>query len=247
MEGHHDGRQPREATFLSGNNMPALVAACDWLWLSLRNRLGSHFAWMVMMVRRGVLAGVAIVVLLPSCTPRSASPPSSLASATVGPAITVKIARHLTSAPEGCAGPSPSPTKVARFIGPVVGASPLWGGFYARFDPKANTYRDGELRRTKSGWALKVIWLIEPGMSMPVTLIGTKVSTGEPLSFRTGGLAPVGPTTTLVLDPQHPAIPIQHGSWKEFTSELLFPSSGCYRLHASWTGGGWEIGFGFGR
>ena len=199
------------------------------------------------MLRKGVSGGVAVLVMLSSCTLHGTSAPSPLPSVTASPTTTVKVASHLTSAPEGCPGAPSIPTKVARFVGPVVGGSPLWGGFYARFDPKANTYRDGEVRRTERGWALKVLWLIEPGASTPVTLTGANVLTKAPLSFHAGGVAPAKPATTLVLDPQHPAVPQLHGQWKEFPSELFFPSSGCYRLNASWVGGAWAMGFGFGN
>jgi len=202
---------------------------------------------MVVMLRTYTLRTLIVaMVVLPSCISGAKVPPTLGTPSITSLPAAVRIARHLTSAPEGCPGPSPHPTKVARFVGPVVGESPVWGGLYARFDPKVNTYRDGEVARTKKGWALKVIWLIEPGTSTPVTLTGTNVATGEPVSFHIGGVAPVGPTTVLVLDPDHPAIPLQHGQWKEFPSELLFPSSGCYRLNASWADGAWEMGFGFG-
>jgi hypothetical protein len=135
-----------------------------------------------------------------------------------------------------------------RYFGPLIGSSPLWGGFYAKLDRQANAFGTGaNVRRTAYGWRIKVLWVIEPAASTPVMISGADTSTGQPLYFWTGGVHPHGPIAQLTIDPAHPAIPIQHGQWKEFPSYLYAPSAGCYRLSASWQGGGWTLGFGFGR
>lgn len=157
------------------------------------------------------------------------------------------IAHSLDAAPDGCQGPTPQYEKVARYFGPLAGGSPIWGGFYARFNEGANaSYALRGPRRTKDGWPVKVLWVIEPGTHTPVTLSGRNVATGAPLRFKIGGVH-VTATESPVLNPKHPAIPIQDGEWKEFPSYLYFPSAGCYVLTASWIGGSWQMGFGFGR
>ena len=157
------------------------------------------------------------------------------------------IARSLDAPPPGCEGPPPTYEMVARYFGPLAGGSPIWGGFYARFDEEANAFSAGaKPRRTKDGWAVKVLWVIEPGVLTPVTLSGASVATGAPLRFEIGGVH-ASATESPILDPKHPAIPTQDGEWKEYPSALLFPSAGCYVLTASWAGGSWRMGFGFGR
>jgi hypothetical protein len=126
----------------------------------------------------------------------------------------------------------------------VAGQPPIWAGFYARFDADTNAFHAMQAPRKKDGWRIKVLWVIEPGGSTPVTLSGRNLVTGAPLQFEIG----VGSVSeSPVLDPRHPAIPIQDGNWKEFPSYLYFPSAGCYVLSASWSGGSWEMGFGFGQ
>jgi hypothetical protein len=97
------------------------------------------------------------------------------------------IARSLDAPPPGCQGPPPQLEMVARYFGPLAGGSPIWGGFYARFDEQANAFSAGtKPRRTKDGWAVKVLWVIEPGVLTPVTLSGGDVATGAPLRFAIG-------------------------------------------------------------
>lgn len=48
-----------------------------------------------------------------------------------------------------------------------------------------------------------------------------------------------------VLDPSHPAIPLQD-EYANFPSYIYLVGSGCYQLSASWEGGGWVLEFAFG-
>ena len=155
------------------------------------------------------------------------------------------MARRLNTSPDGCQGPNPEPERVARSFGRVIGGSPIWGGFYARFNEQSNAFVASQAPRTMDGWRIKVLWLIAPDVSTPVSLSGHNVETGAPLRFAIGGAAPA--TDTPVLDPAHPAIPVQDERWKEFPSYLYFASAGCYVLTASWSGGSWELGFGLGQ
>jgi hypothetical protein len=84
---------------------------------------------------------------------------------------------------------------------------------------------------------MKALWIVEANGRGPITLHGSRVGGGRPLSF---SIQQAEPATAAVLDPEHPAIPIQHGSWREFPSYLYFPETGCYELVAEWSGGSWR-------
>jgi len=102
-------------------------------------------------------------------------------------------------------------------------------------------------RRTKWGWGQKVLLLIEPEHEGIVTVRGASVDDGSPVWFKSSGRYVLGPTTKLVLDPQNPAIPIQHGQWKEWPSTFYIPKAGCYFLEARWNGGNWRLPFAAGK
>lgn len=201
-------------------------------------------------MRRFALALMQVSALLAGCTASNHEHPfpQQTSPATTHTGIPT-VAKHLGPPPQGCPGPPPRRRAVGpRYFRPLVGGSPLWGGFYAKLDRRANAYSTGaNVRRVRYGWRIKVLWLIEPTTTTSVTLSGSNTTTGQPLYFETGGVQPRGPSARLALDPSYPAIPVQHGRWKEFPSYLFAPSAGCYRLTASWAGGSWALGFGFGR
>lgn len=86
------------------------------------------------------------------------------------------------------------------------------------------------------GWFQKRLWVIGSGATAPVTIRGHRGGDGLPMWF---GVDDRGTTTEVVLDPAHPAIPVQHGAWREYPSYVFFPATGCYEIEASWTGGSW--------
>ncbi len=74
---------------------------------------------------------------------------------------------------------------------------------------------------------------------------GGNLRDGHPIQV---GVGPVGlPAPSVVLNPQHPPLPIQHGRWTEFPFGPYFPRSGCYFLEARWPGGSWKVPFAVGR
>jgi hypothetical protein len=89
--------------------------------------------------------------------------------------------------------------------------------------------------------------LIEPGHEGPVTLRGVSTDDGSPVWFKIAGQYILGPTPELVLDPQNPGIPVQHGQWKEWPSTFYIPRAGCYILEARWDGGSWRLAFAAGK
>lgn len=128
----------------------------------------------------------------------------------------------------------------------MLGGAPAFGGFYAqRFDPSSGSFHVGhDTRRKPEGWAIKVLWVLEPSTSEPVMISGREVDTGAAIAFD-----PVnGPVSdTMLLDPRNPGTPSRRKGWTAHPSLLLFPEAGCYVIEAAWDGGSWQRAFAFGR
>jgi hypothetical protein len=123
---------------------------------------------------------------------------------------------------------------------------PVFGGFYAQRDSSNGSFDTGKnnVRETSDGWTIKVLWLLMPHTSFTPTLSGTEVGTGSPIVFDPSNGPP---STTMPLDPNHAGTPSHRQGWSEYPSLLSFPEAGCYQIQASWSGGSWHLGFGFGR
>lgn len=175
-------------------------------------------------------------------TPARPSHPvtSASASATFSPPI---VAADLDAPPAGCPGPRPRPRAVDDY-GKVMGSGPLRGGVYAELDTRANAFHAHDAPRTEVGWRIKVLWLVRPDQAQPVTIEGSGSTTEGPVVFEPSGADPM---LMARLDPADPGVPPEKGHWLEYPSYTYFPRAGCYRLSARWPGGGWDVGFGFGR
>jgi len=92
---------------------------------------------------------------------------------------------------------------------------------------------------TENGWDMRALWVLQGGWTSPVTVRGERVGGGTPLTFDASYGQP--PVETLVLNPENPGIPVQHGDWREWPSSLYAQTSGCYELSATWDGGGWSV------
>ena len=152
------------------------------------------------------------------------------------PNVSLKLGRP----PRDCNGPTPK--EIASFVAPAVGESPVWAA--GPVGPHATLELGG---RTKWGWRAKVLLLIEPRDEGTVTVRGASADGRKPIWFKTSGRYVLGPTTKLVLDPENPGIPVQHGQWKEWPSTFYIPKAGCYFLEAQWEGGSWRLAFAAGR
>ena len=100
------------------------------------------------MQRRLALVGLALSLAPAGCQPPAAvpdrAPPKTpIASATASPAPERDVARRLERAPNDCAGPHPRKRHVAAAYAPLVGADPLWAGFYASYDRNDARSRPG--------------------------------------------------------------------------------------------------------
>jgi hypothetical protein len=195
-----------------------------------------------------ILAAQLVMAACTTATPRThpsqgVSPGPRASGASPSPVLPA-VSQELDRAPSECSGPPPRRRHVASAYGSLIGGGPLWGGVYARLGRKGDAFHAEDAPRTEFGWRIKVLWVIRPGRSEPVSIEGAERSTGERLWFEFVGEEP---TTTLRLDPNEPGVPPEAGHWREFPSYLYFPRAGCYGLESRWPEGSWELGFGFGR
>jgi len=191
---------------------------------------------------------VVLVVALVACTSGSTGPPSGspVASSNTAPTAlpSVRVAARLRSAPGGCQGADPLVSNVPPW-GRLLGGSPAFGAFYARPDLGSGAFLVGsDTSRKRNGWRVKVLWVLEPGTSEPVTLTGEQIPGGGRVLFDPSDGAV---STSMVLDPADPGTPSERKGWTEYPSLLLFPRAGCYRIIATWATGSWTRAFGFGR
>lgn len=130
-----------------------------------------------------------------------------------------------------------------------VGSSPLW---LLGFSNPPESLRDefpvidGGLQYmgpafvdTGNGWGMRALWVLQGGWTSPVTIRGERIADGTPLTFDVKYGEP--PVETLILYPDEPGIPVQHGDWREWPSMLFAQTSGCYELRATWDGGVWSV------
>jgi hypothetical protein len=127
----------------------------------------------------------------------------------------------------------------------MFGAAPAFGSGFGRPDPSSGSFHVGHnTRRREEGWGVKVLWVLEPRTSEPVTISGREVDTGSAMAFDPSN----GPLSdTMRLDPGDPGTPDRRKGWTEYPSLVLFPEAGCYTVQASWADGSWTRRFGFGR
>jgi hypothetical protein len=96
----------------------------------------------------------------------------------------------------------------------------------------------------------KVMWLVGPNYSNPVTLQGQDITDATPAWFDLTGAGPGNATTTAVLDPNHPnrgGTDNSTGHWNIWGVEIYFQSAGCYKLTATWPEGRWSTTIAVGR
>lgn len=192
--------------------------------------------------RRFVAAGAVLVVLVGSgCSSRSGKTASSTT------ASSLSVSRKLKSAPTSCPGPKPHLHQVTPSVAPAIGKQPVWGAFYARFDPKtAALHMTADVPRTRYGWSDKVIWLVASRHKSVIRLRGHNLTTGTALRFSVL-LSGRGVTTVGLLNPKKPGAVTNQGQPKTFPAGIYFPKAGCYSISASWRGGSWRFVVGLGH
>jgi hypothetical protein len=183
-------------------------------------------------MRRTPTVLVGVTLLAAACTAGDDGPPPP-----------VDVAHHLTSPPAGCPNSRPLLQHTPPW-GDLFGAAPALGAFYAKPDTSAGSFRvDTNTRRSKHGWIVKVLWVLQPRTTEPVTISGHEMRTGWSIIFDPSNGPPA---STMQLDPKHPGTPSKRKGWTESPSSLSFPKSGCYIIDATWHAGSWHHGFGLG-
>jgi hypothetical protein len=213
---------------------------------------------------------LAALLMLAACSAGQSTAPATTAtrSPIVAPAATMTPV--LPPTPAGSAlGPAPTNCPVlpppqtftmasgfgGGFIGPVsfTGGSPVWElGLSSplqagQFGGPDNPYP-----------SFKVMWIVGPNVTQPVTLTGHELRAGAPLWFEIypTNAAPITPQTRsvytmqAVLDPASPnrgGTTNSKGHWGIWGIGIIPLAAGCYDLEVTWTGGDWHTVFAAGR
>jgi hypothetical protein len=195
------------------------------------------------MRRITAVAALTVLPLVVGCADGAVVSPSALDSrspsstvASIEPSPTEPSTQDpIGRLPDDCE-PGPDPTPVSDHVGDAIGADPAWA---IGFGPNATLGFSPDDLQEDHGWLRKVLWLLRRSAAEPVTVTGSRLDDGSPLWFDYED--PGAPETTLVL---HPATPDgQEGDWYEYRGYFVVPSAGCYRLTATWPGGGWTLDF----
>jgi hypothetical protein len=160
--------------------------------------------------------------------------------------VPVSVATRLEPPPSGCRGPVPARSQPpGTELGRMFGHAPVWAGPYATYEPSAQALHLGpDAPRARLGWRIKVLWALSPEIDEKVAVSGQEVTDGTPVSF---ALAEGAPTTSAILDPAAPGVPVITDEPLQFPSYAYFPRAGCYSLEARWNDGDWSMVFAVGR
>jgi hypothetical protein len=205
------------------------------------------------MHRRLLIAPAMLVVACLAQTSPSVGPaspalspslPSSPSPSPLTPNPSPVASELLGEAPVGCPGPVLKPKEVADFVGPMRGGTPLWAGFYARYDEDRNAFEVPDAVLTDHGWRVKILFIVEPHQTTPVALVAAS------------GQGAVGQMKVEIVDSAEPMVRVlfdpklggtEFDGWGNFPSYAYFPSAGCYSLVMESDRGNWRLGFGFGQ
>jgi hypothetical protein len=115
---------------------------------------------------------------------------------------------------------------------------------YAEYEQERHAYRATDAPRTRYGFRVKVLWVMEPSTEESVTISGANLGNSTPLWIEVED-AGAGRATRATLEPHLAGI--GEGGWREFPSYVYFDEAGCFELRASSAEGSWRLRFGFGR
>jgi hypothetical protein len=115
----------------------------------------------------------------------------------------------------------------------------------------------GQLSQDNPYPSFKVMWIVGPNVTEPVTLRGRELQTGAPLWFEIypSNAEPISGqtqsvyTVRAVLDPSAPnrgSTDNSKGHWAIWGIGLVPLAAGCYQLDATWATGGWHTVFAVG-
>lgn len=191
----------------------------------------------------GVVSNILHVTPNPTATPTRVIYPTPTLGQEAKPA--------LGSTPTGCLPPAPAPRTVSTNFSGAIGGSPVW---VAGFEGSHATEHINPFStaHTRYGWAIGIVFAIEPGLTDPVVVRGERLKDGTPLWLQVAepGKAQTTPSVAVVLDPQQPGLAdFQSTSmglsddWAAWNDTLYIPDAGCYALDARWPGGSWRVTF----
>lgn len=179
------------------------------------------------------IAGTAPITPIPTT---GSQPPT--ASGPLGPA------------PTNCPASPPLQTMTqdnfgGGFIGTVSfqGSAPAWQ-LGLGTDRVVHLYQDN----VHSYSSTKVMWVVGPNYSLPITLSGHEVNSRAALWFEiypSNDIIGGGASSYAIQAPLDPAAPNRGstdnstGHWNIWGIGIIVLTAGCYELDANWSGGGW--------
>lgn len=174
------------------------------------------------MQNRAAFVLYVLLLCLSACANQSAVlQPTSQAVANVEQAV-------VPTSVSQCPNPDTTVDFAPQFFAPGLGQSPTWAVFSN--NGLVSLGDTDQSQPMEHGLPIKLLWTIERTQTETVTISGRNVQTGELLWFMVNGQQA---TTSVVLDPQQPAIPFQREGYAEFPGYLLLDKPGCYLLQAS--------------
>lgn len=143
-------------------------------------------------------------------------------------------------APTGCAGQAPTRQSIPPgSTSNSIDVDPVWVRPDVQVDEGTNVWRTDVNLRHVGGWPVKWLWQAAPGTA-PLQVGITDLTRGGRLIVAVHGTDRRRVTT---LD-SHNVLVEPANSWSSY---VLFPGAGCYRLDVAWAGGTRTLTFGFGR
>jgi hypothetical protein len=149
-----------------------------------------------------------------------------------------KIARP-GPAPSTCATAEPTPQSIPPgSISQSIDLNPVWVRPDVRVDAGTSIWRTNVQALYLGGWPVKWLWQAAPNTA-PIRVSITDLTRGGALIAIHGSQK----SRTTTLDSGNVLVEPAN-SWSSY---VLFPGAGCYRLDATWQGGTHSLTFAFGR
>lgn len=217
------------------------------------------------------LATLLLALALPACRSSHAIVHQTPTTTATLPTPTSLPTQPVSQRPSPVAGLlGPAPTNCATVSPPhVLNTTDFGGGFSSpiSFEGSAPAWELGLGTRTQldqSGTAdpypsVKIMWVVGPNFTQPVTLAGRELTTSAPLWFQvypSNSVPTDNPdalsvyTTHAALDPAAPnrgSTDNSTGHWNIWGVGIIVLSAGCYQLDVTSATGSWKTVFAAGR
>ena len=204
---------------------------------------------------------LAVLVVATGCSGSVVARPTPTPAPTVTPTLAshlgpTAVSGLLAPPPRDCQGVAAPHTMTlpddfgGGFIGGAVtsGDAPAWQ--FGLAVPPSPLHLESQGATPYPG--TKVLWLIGPNYSEPVTLRGHDLRTGTPMWFLLLDLGSdaANAAPSLALDPAIPnrgSTDNPAGHWNIYGVGIIFTVAGCYDLDVTWPEGHWHTVFAVGR